>query len=542
MRTLRLARTSTSAAARPAAPAPITTTSTVSSRTGSDLPGFAADVLAVVAVSRAELVQSTVVSRAAAGLLVWLVRGRPTRAVDRLARAVAALAFRLGIRRRVTLDNLAHAFPDRPESERRAIARGAYTNMARTVVDSLRSLGDGPALLRQRIEVDDFGPVERALAAGRGLLVATAHFGSWELLGASMAQRVKLSAVVRPLRGGLNARLVEARQRSGLGLIPPRGALGETVAALRRNEVVTMLIDQAIGGKHALYVPFFGRPAATTPALSLAAARTGATTLVCVAIRQGDRLRFYIDGPFPVPHTGDKGRNLWLHTAQVTAALERLIRQHPEQWLWLHRRWKLAHPEPWEMLRLELLALDAQDQAVRAELAAHGTLFEGYHPRMEAVHRHNAERLSALIDVYGWPGRSLAGEDGAAAAWRIAHHAIGAPGLQRRFRDCLAGAAERGEVPPLQLAMLEDRIRHLEGRPSRYGTLLDWTPTGTLSAGPVEDPASVDARRAALGLPPLAEAVRRANEGQREPLDVPPTDWAAHQRAFEAWARKVGWR
>jgi KDO2-lipid IV(A) lauroyltransferase len=516
--------------------------STLSSGTASDLPGFAADVLAVLAVSRPELVQSTVVSRAAAGLLVQLVRRLPARAVDRLARAVASFAYLLGIRRRVTLDNLAHAFPECQESERRAIARGAYANMARTVVDSLRSLGDGSAVLRDRIEVEDFGPVERALAAGRGLLVATAHIGSWELLGASMAQRVKLSAVVRPLRGGLNARLVEARQRSGLGLIPPRGALAGTVAALRRNEVVTMLIDQAIGGKHALYVPFFGRPAATTPALSLAAARTGATTLVCVAIRQGDRLRFHIDGPFTMPHTGDKSRNLWLHAAQVTAALERLIRHHPEQWLWLHRRWKLLPGDPRARLRLQLLALDAHDQAVRAELAADGRLFEGYDPRMEALHRYNAEQLSVLVDVHGWPGHSAAGEDGAAAAWRIAHHAIATPSLQRRFRDCLAEAAQRGEVPPLQLAMLEDRIRHLEGRPSRYGTLLDWTPTGTLSAGPVEEPDSIDARRAALGLPPLGDAVRRANEGPREPHDAPPTDWAARQRAFEAWARRVGWR
>jgi KDO2-lipid IV(A) lauroyltransferase len=474
--------------------------------------------------------------------LVWVVQGLPARAVEALARAVAAFAYAVGIRRRVTLENLAHAFPERPLVERQAIARGAYANMARTVVDSLQSLGHGSQALRDRIEVPDFAPVERALAAGRGLLVATAHFGSWEVLGASMAQRVKLSAVVRPLRGGLNARLVEARQRSGLGLIPPWGALAGTIAALRRNEVVTLLIDQAIGGKHTLYVPFFGRPAATTPALSLAAARTGATTLVCVAIRQGNRLRFHIDGPFPVPETGDPAQRLWLHTSAVTAALERLIRRDPAQWLWLHRRWKLLPGDPGARLRLQVLALDAHDQALRAELAADGGLFEGYHPRMEALHRHNAQRLAALVNAHGWPGRSLAGEDGAAAAWRIAHHSIATPVLQRRFRDALAEAVQRGEAPAVQLAMLEDRIRHLEGRPSRYGTLLDWTAAGALSPGPLEEESSVDARRAELGLPPLAEALRQANEGPREPHDRPPTDWTARQRAFEAWARRVGWR
>jgi KDO2-lipid IV(A) lauroyltransferase len=116
------------------------------------------------------------------------------------------------------------------------------------------------------------------------------------------------------------------------------------VAALRRNEVVAMLIDQAIGGKHALFVPFFGRAAATTPALSMAAVRTGAPTLVVVALREAGRLRFRVEGPFEIEDSGDRQRDLLAHTSAVTAALERLIRGHPEQWLWLHRRWKLLPP------------------------------------------------------------------------------------------------------------------------------------------------------------------------------------------------------
>lgn len=295
-------------------------------------------------VERPALVQSTVLSRGAAGVLVHLLQALPSGIVDALARGVAACAYALGIRRRVTLDNLAHAFPERSVEERRALARAAYGNMARAVVDALRTLGASRAQLLAEVEVDDFGPVERALAAGKGLVVATAHLGSWEMFGAAMAQRVPLHAVVRPLRGGLNARLVEARERAGLRLIPARGALTGMVAALRKNEVVAMLLDQAIGGKHALFVPFFGRPAATSPALSMAALRTGAPTLVVVALRENGRLRFRVEGPFAVTDTGDRRRDLRDHTARVTAALERIIREAPEQWLWLHRRWKLAPP------------------------------------------------------------------------------------------------------------------------------------------------------------------------------------------------------
>jgi hypothetical protein len=302
-----------------------------------------------------------------------------------------------------------------------------------------------------------------------------------------------------------------------------------------------MLVDQAIGGKHALFVPFFGRPAATTPALSMAAVRTGAPTLVVVALRENGRLRFRVEGPFVVENSGDRQRDLWIHTARVTAALERIIRQTPAQWLWLHRRWKLP-PPPEDALRLELLAMDAEDQAVRAELVAEGRLFQGYAPRMEAVHRALTARLDRLVEQNGWPGRSIAGEDGAAAAFRIAHHAIATPDLQKRFLGLVREASARGEATLLQAAMLEDRVRHLEGRPSLYGTLLDWDETGRLSPGPVEAPEQLDVRRAALGLPPMADALRTAHSSPREPGDVPPADPAARRREFEAWARRVGWR
>src|SRR5690349_229279 len=85
-----------------------------------------------------------------------------------------------------------------------------------------------------------------------------------------------------------------------------------------------------------------------------------------------------------------------------------------------------------EALRNELLAMSGEDQRVRAELAADGSLYDSYHPRMAEVHRRNAARLPAIIAEHGWPGRSLVGEDGAEAACLVLHHAIGDPPLQRR--------------------------------------------------------------------------------------------------------------
>jgi len=187
-------------------------------------------------------------------------------------------------------------------------------------------------------------------------------------------------------------------------------------------------------------------------------------------------------------------------------------------------------------LRRELLALAAEDRRVRAELVEEGTLYDGYHPRMEAVHRRNAAFLASAIDRHGWPGAGMVGDDGADAAWLIAQHAIGEPDFQRRCLAALEDAAERGEVPRWQPAMVDDRIRVFEGRAQRYGTQLQAADDGTVHPHPIEDPDGVEARRRAVGLEPLAERLAKA---ERVP---PPKDREAYERGYEAWLRQVGWR
>src|ERR1043165_1783960 len=115
--------------------------------------------------------------------------------------------------------------------------------------------------------------------------------------------------------------------------------------------------------------------------------------------------------------------------------------------------------QPDENLRRELLAMLEEDLSVREELAAEGSLFDGYHRRMQAVHRRNAARLAEIIEQYGWPGRGLVGDDAARAAWMIVQHAISEPDLQRRVLVLIKEAAASGEAPLWQAAMLEDRIR-----------------------------------------------------------------------------------
>jgi uncharacterized protein DUF6624 len=189
-------------------------------------------------------------------------------------------------------------------------------------------------------------------------------------------------------------------------------------------------------------------------------------------------------------------------------------------------------------LREELLALRDDDEATRARLASTGALFVGYNPEMEAVHRRNVLRLRAIVGQRGWPGRSLVGHDGAAAAWLIVQHAIGEPEQMRWFLPIIEGAARAGEADATQLAMLVDRIRVLEGRPQLYGTQYDWSADGRsmVPSGAIEDPDHLATRRAAAGL--------GAMEWTRVPPadERPPSDQDARRREMAAWARKVGWR
>jgi hypothetical protein len=196
----------------------------------------------------------------------------------------------------------------------------------------------------------------------------------------------------------------------------------------------------------------------------------------------------------------------------------------------------------WNAIRHELRTMVEQDLRVRTELAADGSLFQGYHPRMQAVHDANAARLAAMLEAHGWPGERQVGREGAEAAWRIVQHAIAQPAFQRRALELVQAAVSRGDAPALHAAMLEDRIRILEGRPQRYGTQFDWDADGHMSPLPLDYPDGVDLRRHEVGLGPLDQSVRAQRAAVAEGTEQPPLDWQARRREYEAWCRKVGWR
>jgi hypothetical protein len=195
-----------------------------------------------------------------------------------------------------------------------------------------------------------------------------------------------------------------------------------------------------------------------------------------------------------------------------------------------------------EALRTELLAMAQEDRRVRSKLAADGLLFDGYHPRMQEVHDRNAQRLEEIVSKYGWPGRTLVGDDGAEAAWLIVQHAIGLPSFQRRCLEVLQGSANRNEVPSWQPAYLLDRIRVFEGKPQVYGTQFDRDEQGEMSPCPVEDPASLNERRSAIGLDSIEDRTRMMRDQAKSEPQRSPSDRADHQRKYQEWLKRAGWR
>jgi len=189
-----------------------------------------------------------------------------------------------------------------------------------------------------------------------------------------------------------------------------------------------------------------------------------------------------------------------------------------------------------------LVAAARRDMETRARLAASGELFVGYHPEMEAVHDENAALLMRVFDDIGWPGRREYGDDGAGAAFLILQHAIGHPELQRRGLALILEAIPEGQANPLDAAYLSDRIAIFEGREQTFGTQFDWDANGQLSPAPVRDPAELDDRRASVGLPPIAETIAHMRANAAAEGDTAPRDLAERRAAYEAWARKAGWR
>jgi Kdo2-lipid IVA lauroyltransferase/acyltransferase len=187
-----------------------------------------------------------------------------------------------------------------------------------------------------------------AVDAGRGVIVATAHLGNWEVAGAALAARgLPVDAVVQRQANPYFDRMInQARARLGFRIIPRGGATGAALRSLAEGRVIGLVADQdarSVG----VFVPFMGRPASTHRGAAVLALRSGAPLFMGVMIRRGDGVYEARLERIPVPAAGDFDERVHTVTAAFTRVLESAVRDHPEQYFWHHRRWKTAPPAGW---------------------------------------------------------------------------------------------------------------------------------------------------------------------------------------------------
>lgn len=259
-----------------------------------------------------------------------------------LGEKLGLLAYRLDRRHRdIALANLAVAFgKDKSPAERAAIARASFANIGRVTLDIVKFTHYSRERIRGLVAVEGREHLEKACAAGKGVLVFTAHFGNWEASIARLSEFGPFSAIARTLDNRFIDRdLRRLRTKMGAAMIDKMGAGRPILKALARRGIVGLVVDQNVLRSQAVFVDFFGKPAASTPSLAAFHLKTGAPLVPFFCVPRGRGYVVKIGLPFETRDAG-RGEAAVLKTTQIcTKMIEDEIRRAPGYWLWLHKRW-----------------------------------------------------------------------------------------------------------------------------------------------------------------------------------------------------------
>jgi len=248
--------------------------------------------------------------------------------------------------RRVGLINLALAFPEKSETERRAILRESMLNLGRLIAEfcHLHTLTKDNIAERVRLANPEYWRALTSTCQETGALILTGHFGNWELSGYAHAYYgFPLHIVHRRLRNPLiDNVIVQVREQCGNKVIRKTGAGIEVFRAIRQKAFVVAAVDQNASGRMGVFVPFFSRLASTSGGLAGLALASGVPVIPAFLVREHGswRHRLEVRPPVEPVRTGDQETDLRETTAKFTAVFQQIIEQYPDHWLWIHKRWK----------------------------------------------------------------------------------------------------------------------------------------------------------------------------------------------------------
>ncbi|RKU23009.1 hypothetical protein C6503_03280 [Candidatus Poribacteria bacterium] len=278
-------------------------------------------------------------------LFGWWCRQLPKGWALQLGHGIGLLFYHLIKKRReIASNNLQMTFGNQlTAAQRQEICKASFINVGKTCIEFLRFPQLNPENIWNEVTVEGKENLYAALEGGKGAIVFLAHFGNWELLslvyGALIPDRAK--AIAFPLKNDLlNTYIWQHREQMSLKLIPRKQAVRETLRALKNNEAVGFFADQNAGSE-GVFVEFLGKQASAARGPAVLSLKTGAPLLFSLDVRQpNDQHRVYISSPIYTEPSDDFEQDVKVYTTQMLKQLETYIHKYPEQWLWLHNRWK----------------------------------------------------------------------------------------------------------------------------------------------------------------------------------------------------------
>ncbi|RLC51726.1 MAG: hypothetical protein DRI23_04375 [Candidatus Cloacimonadota bacterium] len=244
----------------------------------------------------------------------------------------------LGIRKHTAMKNLQMVYPDLSAKDRKKILIGMYKEMG--VSSAEVYFGDFNKLYED-VEVEGWENLEKAIAMDKGVIIASCHTGNWELAGRYINRRHKLSVIYKKLRNRyLNDFTYNMRDAEGLIMIEHKKALRQIIKLLKEKYIVTIMIDQN-GRKNGVITNFLGHPASTYVGTAKIAIKTQTPIVSAIAIRlpNGKHKFFFEEMILPEGYKNNL-QDIKELTERVSAQIEKYILQYPEQWFWVHRRWR----------------------------------------------------------------------------------------------------------------------------------------------------------------------------------------------------------
>jgi KDO2-lipid IV(A) lauroyltransferase len=266
-----------------------------------------------------------------------------------LGKTLGRLAFLIDRKRSaVTIENLRAALGDRTtHAERLNIAREVYENLGITLFEFMRIPWLKPGDLDGYVEAEGTERLKGALERGKGVILLTAHLGNWELMAAFYGLTgFPVDVVVRDLDSPLFEEFVQwARTRCGNRIVSKGRAMRPLLKTLAANGIAGILLDQNVALAEGVFVDYFGMPACTNKGPAMLATVSGAAVIPTFIVRIGRTHRVLIGTEIPMVETGDREADAIKNTEAMTRAIEDVVRKHPGQWFWVHRRWKTRPPQ-----------------------------------------------------------------------------------------------------------------------------------------------------------------------------------------------------